>query len=102
MNKIIKKIFDKNSPPILVAEISANHNGSISNAKKLILTAKKNGADIVKLQTYEPQNMTINVSKKDFMVKHGLWKSFKLWDLYKKAQTPLAWQEKLFKYAKKN
>ena len=55
MKKIIKKIFDKNSPPVLIAEISANHNGSIRNAKKLILTAKKNGADIVKLQTYEPK-----------------------------------------------
>ena len=101
MNKIIKKIFDINSPPILIAEISANHNGSIKNAKKLILTAKKNGADIVKLQTYEPQNMTINSSKKDFLVKEGLWKGYKLWNLYKKAQTPLSWQKELFDYAKK-
>jgi pseudaminic acid synthase len=101
MKKIIKKIFDKNFPPVLIAEISANHNGSLENAKKLIFTAKKNGADIVKLQTYEPKNMTINISKKDFIVKHGLWKNYKLWDLYKKAQTPLAWQKKLFNYAKK-
>jgi pseudaminic acid synthase len=101
MKKIIKKIFDKNSPPVLIAEISANHNGSIRNAKKLILTAKKNGADIVKLQTYEPQNMTINNSKNDFLIKDGLWKGFKLWDLYKSAQTPFAWQKELFSYAKK-
>jgi pseudaminic acid synthase len=101
MKKIIKKIFDQNCPPILIAEISANHNGSFKNAKKLILTAKKNGADIVKLQTYEPKNMTIDISKKDFMVKHGLWKNYKLWDLYKMAQTPLSWQKKLFDYAKK-
>ena len=65
MKRIIKKIFDKNLPPILIAEISANHNGSIENAKKLILTAKINGADIVKLQTYEPQNMTIKNSKNE-------------------------------------
>jgi pseudaminic acid synthase len=101
MNKVIKNIFKKNGPPILIAEISANHNGSIKNAKKLILTAKKNGADIVKLQTYEPRNMTINSSKKDFVVKAGLWKGYKLWDLYKKAQTPLSWQKELFLYAKK-
>jgi pseudaminic acid synthase len=101
MKKIIKKIFNKNFPPVLVAEISANHNGSFENAKKLILSAKKNGADIVKLQTYEPKNMTINISKKDFIVKSGLWKNYKLWDLYKKAQTPLAWQKKLFEYARK-
>jgi len=69
--------------------------GSIDNAKKLIFTAKKNGADLVKLQTYEPQNMTINSSRKDFIVRHGLWKDYKLWDLYKKAQTPFSWQKKL-------
>ena len=101
MKNVIKKIFDKEGPPILVAEISANHNGSINKAKKLILTAKKNGADVVKLQTYEPHNMTINSNKKDFIVKEGLWKGYKLWDLYKKAQTPLSWQKKLFDYAKK-
>ena len=66
MKKVIKKIFDHNSQPVLIAEISANHNGSINNAKKLILTAKKNSADIVKLQTYGPANMTIDSSKKRF------------------------------------
>ena len=101
MKKIIKNIFDHNSPPILIAEIAANHNGSIRNAKKLILTAKKNGADIVKLQTYGPENMTINSSQRDFVIKDGLWKGYKLWDLYKKAQTPLHWQKKLFDYSKK-
>ena len=101
MQKIIKKLFDKNSPPILIAEISANHNGSIKKAKSLILAAKKNGADIVKLQTYEPKNMTINSSLSDFLVKDGLWKGYKLWELYKEAQTPLKWQKQLFDYAKK-
>ena len=101
MQHIIKQIFDKKSPPVLIAEISANHNGSIKKAKKLILTAKNNGADIVKLQTYEPRNMTIKSSKKDFLVTGGLWKGYKLWDLYKKAQTPLKWQKILFDYAKK-
>tara|TARA_B110000027_G_C16121801_1_gene303510 strand:+ start:7205 stop:8242 length:1038 start_codon:yes stop_codon:yes gene_type:complete len=101
MKKIIKRMFDKKSPPVLIAEISANHTGSIQKAKKLILTAKKNGADLVKLQTYEPKNMTINSSLKDFLVKDGLWKGYKLWDLYKEAQTPLKWQKELFDYSKK-
>lgn len=101
MENFIKKLFNNDMPPVLIAEISANHNGSIKNAKKLILTAKNNGADIVKLQTYEPKNMTINSSKKDFLIKDGLWKGFKLWDLYKKAQTPLKWQKQLFDYSKK-
>ena len=101
MQKIIKKIFNKKGPPVLIAEISANHTGSIKKAKKLILTAKKNGADLVKLQTYEPRNMTINSSLKDFLVKDGLWKGYKLWDLYEEAQTPLKWQKELFDYSKK-
>jgi pseudaminic acid synthase len=101
MNQIINKIFDNKSKPILIAEISANHNGSLKKAKKLIQIAKKNGADIVKLQTYEPHNMTINSSKKDFIINSGIWKNYKLWDLYKKAQTPLRWQKELFEFAKK-
>lgn len=55
----------------------------------------------MKLQTYEPRNMTINSSQKDFLIKDGLWKGYKLWDLYKEAQTPLKWQKELFNYAKK-
>lgn len=101
MQRIINRMFNKRYPPVLIAEISANHNGSIKKAKRLILTAKKNGADLVKLQTYEPRNMTINSSRKDFLVKDGLWKGYKLWDLYEKAQTPLRWQKELFNYSKK-
>ncbi len=101
MKKIVNEIFNKNYPPKIVAEISANHNGSIKSAKKLILTAKKYGADLVKLQTYEPRNMTINSNKNDFLIRDGLWKGHKLWELYKKAQTPLKWQKELFEYAKK-
>ena len=101
MKELIKKLFNKNSPPILIAEISANHNGSLRRAKSLIRNAKKYGADIVKFQTYEPRNMTIKSDKKDFLIKEGLWKNYKLWDLYYKAQTPLYWQKELFDYAKK-
>ena len=63
--KSFNQIFDKKHP-ILVAEISANHVGKISNAKKLIDIAKKYGADAVKLQTYKPSTMTIN-SKKNIL-----------------------------------
>ena len=61
-NHKLKKIFKKKFP-ILVAEISANHNGSLILAKKLIKCAKDNGADAVKLQTYKPETMTINSNK---------------------------------------
>ena len=87
--------------PILVAEISANHNGSIIRAKKLIDTAKKYGADAVKLQTYEPSSMTINKKKNYLKIRKGIWKGKTLWDLYKMAQTPFHWQKELFQYAKK-
>lgn len=101
--KIPKKNYFKNlKKPFLIAEISANHNGSIINAKKLILTAKKNGADAVKLQTYEPSSMTINSPRKEFKIKKGLWKNHSLWSLFKKAQTPFCWHNELFKFAKKN
>ena len=87
--------------PFFVAEISANHNGSLLHAKKLIKIAKKYGADAVKLQTYTPDTLTIKSNKLDFKIKGGLWNGRTLWDLYKKAQTPFEWHEELFNYAKK-
>lgn len=87
--------------PCFFAEISANHNGSLLHAKRLIETAKKYGADAVKLQTYTPDTMTIKSNKSDFKIRGGLWNGKTLWDLYEKAQTPFEWHKKLFDYAKK-
>jgi pseudaminic acid synthase len=91
----------KKNNPFFIAEISANHNGSIIHAKKLIKIAKKYGADAVKLQTYTPETLTINSSKSDFKIRDGLWNGKTLWDLYQKAQTPFEWHKELFNYAKK-
>jgi pseudaminic acid synthase len=91
----------KTKKPFFIAEISANHCGSFLMAKKLIKCAKQNGADAVKLQTYTPETMTINSNKKYFKIKNGLWKGHTLWNLYKKAHTPLEWHRPLFNYAKK-
>ena len=88
--------------PFLVAEISANHCGSLNLAKKLIRSAKINGADAVKLQTYTPDTMTINSNNKKFIIKQGAWKGYKLWDLYNEAHTPLKWHKELFSFAKIN
>ena len=85
----------------LIAEISANHCGNFEKAKKLISLAKQKGFDAVKLQTYTPDTMTINSDNKNFKIKKGIWKGKKLWNLYHEAQTPYAWHENLFKFAKK-
>ena len=87
--------------PYFIAEISANHAGSLKTAKKLIKVAKYYGADAVKLQTYNADSMTINSNKKKFLVSGGLWKGEKLWDLYDRAKTPYSWHKDLFDYAKK-
>ncbi len=87
--------------PFFVAEISANHNGSLLKSKKLIKIAKKYGADAVKLQTYTPDTITIKSNKPDFKIRGGLWNGKILWDLYAKAQTPFNWHKELFDYAKK-
>jgi len=87
---------------LLIAEISANHNGKLKNALKLVDQAKKYGADLVKLQTFKPENMTLKTYKNRFVVKEGLWKNKSLYDLYEKGQTPYSWHKKIFNSAKKN
>ena len=87
--------------PFFIAEMSANHMGSFSHAKKLIKCAKDNGADAIKLQTFTADTMTIKSNKKYFQIKKGLWKNKNLWNLYNEAHTPLEWHKLLFDYAKK-
>lgn len=88
-------------PPYIIAELSANHNGSIERAFKTIDAAKKNGADAIKIQSYTPDTMTINCDKKDFLISGGLWDGYKLYDLYKWAHTPFEWHQEIFEYARK-
>ena len=87
---------------LIIAEIASNWEGSISKAKKLIRQAAKSGVDAVKLQTFMPENLTLDVDKKDFKIndKRSLWHGYKLFDLYKKAFTPWEWHRPLFKLAK--
>lgn len=98
--KINNKKIDYKNYPYIVAEISANHNNSLDNAKKLIQVAKIANADAVKLQTYKPDSLTINSNKDDFLIKHGLWKGKTLHELYKLGSTPWSWHKDLFNYAK--
>jgi len=71
-----------NHKPYIIAEMSANHNGSIDRAFKIIDEAKKAGADAVKLQTYTPDTITLNCDKEDFQISDGLWKGQTLYELY--------------------
>ena len=101
MNRKFKSLISERARPYIIAEVSANHCGSIVKAKNIITAAKKSGASAVKIQTYEAENMTIDCDKPDFKIKHGLWAGHKLFDLYKSAQTPFLWHERLFSHAKK-
>lgn len=91
--------INTNSEPYIIAEISANHNGSIENAKHLIQQAKKCGASAIKLQTYTADTLTIDSSSKDFVIQDGLWASRTLYDLYSQASTPWEWHQELFQEA---
>lgn len=101
MFRVYDRNIDINNEPYIIAEISANHNGSIDKAKKSIKTAQECGAHAVKIQTYTPDSMTIDSDKSDFIIQHGLWSGYKLFDLYKEAQTPYEWHNELFNYAKR-
>ncbi|MBZ9631489.1 pseudaminic acid synthase [Salegentibacter sp. LM13S] len=94
--------IDKNSPVFIIAELSANHNGSLDTAIETIKAAKRTGADAIKLQTYTADTMTINVKSPDFMLSQGtIWDGKYLHDLYKEAYTPWEWHEQLFNIAEK-
>lgn len=79
----------------VIAEMSANHNGSLNNAKEIIHAAKESGADCIKLQTYTPDTMTIDCNKPYFHISGGTWKGDNLYQLYQKAYTPWEWHVQL-------
>lgn len=90
----------ENQPPYIIAELSANHNGSLDRAFETIDAAVAAGADAIKLQTYTADTMTIDCDEEDFLVKGGLWDGYKLYDLYKWAETPFEWHKAMFDYAR--
>ena len=87
--------------PYIVAELSANHNGSIDRAYKIIDMAKVCGADAIKLQTYHPDTITMDMKTPEFMIEGGLWGGQSLYELYESAFMPWEWHKPLFNYAKK-
>ena len=95
-----RNIGDGN-PCYVIAEMSANHAGSIENAKEIIHAAKESGADCMKIQTYTPDTITMNCHNQYFQIEGGTWEGENLYSLYGKAYTPWEWQAELFETATK-
>jgi len=100
--KVGKREIGPGKRVFIVAELSGNHNGSLKRAQKIIDAAADAGADAIKLQTYTPDTLTIDVDSPLFRVKSGKnWKGKTLYQLYKEAHTPWKWHKKLFAHAKR-
>ena len=88
------------SPPYVVAEVSANHNGDLERALRLVSLAKERGADAVKLQTYTADTLTLPSDGEDFRIKGTPWEGETLHALYERAHTPWDWHPRLFDHAR--
>lgn len=99
--EISGRLIGPNYTPYLIAEMSANHNGNIDTAFRIIQEAKNAGADALKIQTYTPDTITLNSDLLDFQITGGLWDGKTLYELYEWAHTPWEWHKPLFEHAKK-
>ena len=103
--KINKKTISYNSKPFIVAEISANHKNSLKNTFKLLKAAAKAKVDAVKFQTFNLNDMTLNLNKREFLIKKKFktksWNNRTLYSIYKEAQFPYKWHKKVFNEAKR-
>lgn len=103
--RIKNKIISNNSKPFIIAEISANHKNSISQTYKLLDQAAKIKVDAVKFQTFDLDEMTLNLDKNEFQIKNKFkskkWNNRTLYSIYKEAQFPYEWHKKIFARAKK-
>ncbi len=89
-------IYDKIKEGVyVIAEMSANHGGSLKTALKIVEEAKKAGADCLKIQTYKADTLTINCDKDPFIIKNGLWKGYNYYQLYSEGSTPWEWQKQI-------
>lgn len=99
--EIAGREISHNQPPYIIAELSANHNGKLETALRIIDEAAKAGADAVKLQTYRPDTITLDSDGDEFKIKGGLWDGRTLYELYEEAHMPWDWHRPLFEHARK-
>lgn len=99
--KIQDREIGSEYPPYVIAEMSANHNGRIETAFRIIEEAAGAGADAIKLQTYRPDTITLDCDSEDFRIRGGLWDGRTLYDLYREAHMPWEWHAALFEHARR-
>ena len=97
--KIADRAIGPTHPPYIIAELSANHNGRLDTALRIVEEARKAGADAVKLQTYRPDTITLDSNREEFKIKGGLWDGRTLYELYEEAHMPWEWHKPLFDHA---
>ena len=98
--EIAKRPIGQGCSPYVIAELSANHNGKLETALRIIEEAYKAGADAIKIQTYKPDTITLRSDRDDFKIHGGLWDGRTLYDLYEEAHMPWEWHTPLFDYAR--
>jgi pseudaminic acid synthase len=99
--QIAGRMIGHDYPPYVIAEMSANHNGKLDTALRIIEEAKKMGAEAVKLQTYKPDTITLNCDSEEFRIHGGLWDGRTLYELYEEAHMPWEWHKPLFEHARR-
>jgi pseudaminic acid synthase len=102
MFKISNRLIGRDAPPFVIAEMSGNHNQSLERALAIVDAAAATGAHALKIQTYTPDTMTLNLAEGDFVIadKKNLWQGNTLYKLYGEAMTPWEWHAPIFERAR--
>lgn len=102
MIDIAGRKIGRDQPPFVIAEMSGNHNQSLDRALAIVDSAAKTGAHALKIQTYTPNSMTLDLDEREFRITDGksLWKGTSLYKLYEEASTPWEWHKAIFDRAR--